>query len=33
MPHLQAAMLGSKTPSQALTDFEKEANSILAAAK
>lgn len=30
IPHLQAAILGQKTPAQALTDFESEANAILA---
>ena len=29
VPHMQAAILGQKTPAQALTDFETEANAIL----
>jgi multiple sugar transport system substrate-binding protein len=30
VPHIQAALLGQKTPAQALKDFETEANAILA---
>ncbi len=29
VPHFQAAILGEKTPAEALADFEAEANSII----